>query len=103
MAHGDYAQALTRLHRESSDPWTPERLEAELAPFFAEHGALDVTPRARAAHLTRVTATAARRFDVTHVLRDPTDDNTWALHGEIDLTQDRDPKAPLVRLIRISE
>jgi len=35
------------------------------------------------------------------VLVDAKGDNLWALHGEVDLRQERDPELPLVRLIRI--
>ncbi|MBW2269755.1 MAG: DUF3516 domain-containing protein [Deltaproteobacteria bacterium] len=103
LARGDYSRALSRLHEDPDDRWTPERLAAALEPFLAEHGALDATPRARAAHLTRIIETGSRQFDVTQVLPDPTGDDTWALHGEIDLARQRDPEAPLVHLIRISE
>lgn len=103
LARGDYEAALERLHPDEADPWNAERLEAELAPFLEEHGELDVTPRARAAHLTRIVEKQSRCFDVTHVLVDPTGDDTWALRGEIDLTKERDPEAPLVQLLGISE
>ena len=102
-ARGELEHALARLHPDPGDPWSAERLAAELAPFLEQHGELDTTPRARAAHLTNITETASRRFDVAHTLVDPSGDDTWALHGEIDLTQQRDPEAPLVALIAIRE
>jgi hypothetical protein len=38
---------------------------------------------------------------VAQVLCDPVGDDLWALHGEVDLTGQRDPEGPLVRLRRI--
>ena len=39
----------------------------------------------------------------TQVLPDPSGDDTWCLEGEIDLRGERDPEAPLVRLVGIHE
>jgi len=101
LAARDYERAVHWVHPDPADPWGAARFEAALAPFFAEHGAIDFTPEARRAHHTSLRAAGPRRFDVTQVLVDPSGDNLWALHGEVDLRQERDPEQPLVRLIRI--
>ena len=56
---------------------------------------------ARKVDTTALRAAGPRRFDVTQVLCDASGDHLWALHGEVDLRQERDPELPLVRLIRI--
>jgi superfamily II RNA helicase len=97
----DYEEAAHWVHPDPADPWDAPRFEAALAPFHADYGALLFTPEARRAHHTSLRAAGPRRFDVTQVLVDANGDNAWALHGEVDLRQDRDPELPLVRLIRV--
>ena len=63
--------------------------------------ALDFTPAARLAHRTRFAAAGPRRWQVAQVLVDPAGDELWALHGEVDLSREKDPEGPLVRLLRI--
>jgi hypothetical protein len=97
----DYEEAARWVHPEPGDAWDPARFEAALAPFHAEHGGILWTPEARRAHHTTLRAAGPRRYDVAQVLVDASGDNLWALHGEVDLRQERDPELPLVRLIRI--
>jgi hypothetical protein len=101
LSRGEYEEAAVFLHQDPDDPWDAQRLEAELSPFLAEYGRIELTPEARRAHWTRLAQTDARRFDVTQVLLDPRGDGLWALHGEVDLRKERDPEAPLVSLRRI--
>jgi superfamily II RNA helicase len=101
LAARDYEEATRWVHADPADPWDAARFEAALAPFHTEYGAIVFTPDARRAHHTTLRAAGPRRFDVTQVLCDARGDNLWALHGEVDLRQDRDPELPLVRLIRI--
>jgi len=101
LAHGDYEDAVGFLHPDPDDPWDAARLEAALAPFLAEYGRIELTPEARRAHWTHMAPNGERQWDVAQVLLDPQGDHLWALHGEIDLRQERDPEAPLVRLRRI--
>ncbi len=97
----DYEEAARWVHPDPADPWDAARFEQALAPFRAEYGAIVFTPEARRAHHTSLRAAGPRRFDVTQVLADASGDNLWALHGEVDLRQERDPELPLVRLVRI--
>jgi hypothetical protein len=101
LALRDYEEAARWVHLDPADSWDAARFEAALAPFHAEQGAIVFTPDARRAHHTALRAAGPRRFDVTQVLVDANGDNLWALHGEVDLRQDRDPELPLVRLVRI--
>jgi hypothetical protein len=97
----DYEEAARWLAPDADDPWDAARLEAALAPFHEEYGAILFTPEARRAHHTRIAERGAREWDVSQVLVDVAGDHLWALHGQIDLRRERDPEAPLVRLIRI--
>jgi hypothetical protein len=101
LAARDYEEAARWVHPDPADPWDAARFETALAPFFAEYGAIAFTPEARRAHHTSLRGANPRRFDVAQVLCDASGDNLWALHGEVDLRQERDPELPLVRLIRI--
>jgi superfamily II RNA helicase len=100
LAQQDYEEAARYLHSEDPDTLASD-LEAALAPYFAEYETILLTPEARRAHHTRVVATGPRCWEVTQVLLDPVGDNTWAVHGEVDLRQERDPDGPLVTLRRI--
>ncbi len=93
LARGDWedaalcvAQPAAEHHAET---WSAERFEQALAPFFAEHGALDWSPAARAAHLTRIEEIAPRRFALTHTLLDPAGESPWHLRARVDLTDER--------------
>jgi superfamily II RNA helicase len=101
LAVRDYDEAARWLHADPADRWDAARFESALAPFREEYGAIVFTPDARRAHHTSLRTAGPRRFDVSQVLVDASGDNLWALHGEVDLRQERDPEQPLVRLIRI--
>ncbi|HJO24138.1 MAG: DUF3516 domain-containing protein [Myxococcota bacterium] len=101
LAARDYAAALRRLRSDGEPVWDAAGLEEALAPFCAEFGGIDVTPRSRQANLTRIAEAGPRCFDVAHVLCDPKGDDLWAIYGEVDLTKQRDPEGPLFRLVRV--
>jgi len=101
LADGDYEEAVRWVRQDPENPWDAARFEAELAPFLAEHGRIVVDPIAQKAHWTAIKPTGPRRFDVAQVLHDPSGENLWAVHGEVDLRGDADPDQPLVRVRRI--
>jgi hypothetical protein len=101
LARRDWDEAAACVRADPEAAWDPDRLALALAPFFEEYGRLDFTPDARLAHRTRIAAAGPRRWQVTQVLVDPAGDELWALHGEIDLSREKDPTGPLVRLLRI--
>jgi superfamily II RNA helicase len=101
LARGDLEAAPGLVRSDPDQPWDAEQFEAALAPFYAEYGEIVFTPEARRAHHTAIRATGPRTWDVAQVLVDPTGDNLWALHGEVDLRGQRDPEGPLVGLRRI--
>ncbi len=100
LARQSYEEAAGYLA--TDDPAALAReLEAALAPYHEEYGAILLTPEARRAHHSRLVPTEPRCWNVTQVLVDPEGDHLWAVHGEVDLRQTRDPEGPLVRLVRI--
>jgi hypothetical protein len=101
LAAGRYDAAASRLRPDPDDPWDAARLEGALAAFLTEYGEIDFTPRARQAQCTQLRAHGPRVWRVSQVLCDAGGDDLWALHGEVDLSRERDPEAPLVRLRRI--
>lgn len=101
LAARDYEEAVRCVQPDPDDPWDPRRLQAELAPYFAEHAAIVTTPDARAAHRTTIRKTGPRRFDVMQVLVDPEGDELWSVFAEVDLSDGAPGDGPLLRLRRI--
>jgi superfamily II RNA helicase len=101
LAARDFEAAAGCVRQDAEDGWDAARFEAALAPFFAEHERVVSEPRARTADKTLVKPTAPRRWDVHQVLCDPAGEDLWQVEGEVDLTTDRAPAGPLVRLRRI--
>ena len=104
LARGDYPEALLHL-RANSDPedqWTPERLEAQLAPFLVAYDRVVFDHRARNASLTRMEADGPSRWRIIQVLCDPEADDMWFVEGNVELGPEADPPGPLMRLERIS-
>jgi len=108
LAARDYEEAAGCV-ADDSDPegaegaestWTPEKLEAALAPFYAEHSAIVFDHRARNAQLTLVEEDAPKQLRVRQVLVDSEDENTWYLEGRIDLRKGL-PEGPLLKLTQI--
>ncbi len=86
---------------ENGEPWSEEGFRAALAPFREEYGDIVFTARERRSNFTTLKSTGPRTWDVIQVLADSAGDNLWALEGEIDLTQERDPEGPLFSIRRI--
>jgi hypothetical protein len=101
LAHKDWEEAADCIRQPPDDRWDPDRFEQALAGFFEEYGQLVFTPAARLAHRTRFAAAGPRRWQVAQVLVDPAGDELWALHGEVDLSREKEPEGPLIRLLRI--
>jgi superfamily II RNA helicase len=100
LARKDWAAA----HEAIWDPdgaWTPAALEGALAPWFADHPRIDVTPAARRPDMTLVTEAGERRWGATQRIVDEVGEADWALFCEVDLTLPRDPDRPLVALLRV--
>ncbi len=101
LAARDYEEAAGCIADDAEEPWTPERLEAALAPFYADHTTLVFDHRARNAQLTLVEPDGPKVFRVRQVLVDSEDENTWYLEGQIDLRAGL-PEGPLLKLTQIA-
>lgn len=102
LADGDYQEAARCIHPAAvADGWDGARIEAELAPFLAEHEQVLWTPDARNARYSVLKPTAPRVYEVSQALLDPEGDNDWCLEGEIDIRENPEPGEPLFRLRRI--
>jgi hypothetical protein len=71
-----------------------------MAPFWAVHAALLVTPDARRPDRTRIDELGSGRFRAQQVLVDGDGDEDWSLDCLVDLTGRR-PGEPLLALQRI--
>jgi superfamily II RNA helicase len=99
LARKDWEAALAAL--EPGSDWTAARLEAELAPYFAEHPRIDTTPAARRPHHTFVKDAGARRWEATQRIVDEAGEVDWAIVCEVDLSGPHDPDQPVLRLVRV--
>jgi len=99
LARKDWEGAAAAL-RGGEGAWTPARLEAELAPYFAAHPRIDVTPAARRPHQTFVKELGPRRWEAVQRLVDEVGEVDWMLQCEVDLTGDFDPDQPVITLLR---
>jgi superfamily II RNA helicase len=98
LSIGDYEAAGAVVRPDEAEPWNAERFARALEPYFDEYDHIVFTPEARAAHNTRIAQTEPRKWDVFQTLVDPERDGLWAISGEVDLSDSRDPDGPLVRL-----
>jgi superfamily II RNA helicase len=127
LARKDWEEAQRAIFvPEGGEPWTPERLEAETAPFFAEHAAIDLSPRARRPDRTVLTEDGSRQWRAQQrfgprqkalaaheaVAADPdeaaqrealleADSADWTLECRVDLGAARPADAPLIELVRV--
>ena len=99
LARRDFEAARAALAPGSE--WSAAELEAELAPYLAEHERIDTTPAARRPHHTLVTEVAPRRWEASQRLVDEEGEADWALFCEIDLTGEHDRDRPVISLVRI--
>jgi superfamily II RNA helicase len=99
LARKDWEAALAALA--PGTDWTAARLEAELAPYFAEHPRIDTTPAARRPHHTFVKETSPRRWEAVQRIVDEAGEVDWMIQCEVDLSVPHDPDRPIVALVRV--
>ncbi|MFL5459031.1 MAG: hypothetical protein ACJ78X_21740, partial [Myxococcales bacterium] len=123
----DFAAAAAGLRASSADSaWTPDELEAELAPALAALGSLDTTPRARRPDRTALLPDGPKRFKAQQKLLAPVRTESavegmardagatgaelesaseareeWMLDCVVDLSVPRPEEEPLLELVRI--
>ena len=72
-----------------------------MAPYFAEHASVVLTPAGRRPNLTLMKETGTRQWEVQQRIMDPESHGDWMLDGEIDLRDRRAEGEPLLILRRI--
>ena len=100
--YDDAAGCVAHVTSSEAEAWTPERFEAALAPFFAEHERLVFDHAARNAQLTILDEQEKGLWRVRQVLVDPEGANDWYLEVRVDLRDGREPEGPLIELLEIS-
>jgi superfamily II RNA helicase len=102
LARRDWEGAAAALRAgQAGGAWTPARLEAELAPYFAAHPRIDVTPAARRPHQTFVKELGPRRWEAVQRIVDEAGEVDWMIQCEVDLSGDFDPDQPVIALLRV--
>jgi superfamily II RNA helicase len=99
LARKDLEAALAALAPGSE--WTAAQLEEALAPFWAEHQRIDVTPAARRPHNTLLSEAGPRRWEAVQRIVDEAGEVDWAITCEVDLTVEYDAERPFLRLVRV--
>jgi superfamily II RNA helicase len=99
LAAKDYEEAAASLF--PAGEWTAKSLEEAVAPYWADHQSIDVTPAARRPNNTTITAEEGRHWTARQRIIDPTGEADWMLDCTIDLSEPRDPALPLIGLRRI--
>jgi superfamily II RNA helicase len=98
LARRDYAAAAAML---DGDAWKPEKLEASLAPFWAEHAAIRTDAHARSPEHTRIVSTEGGVWRVEQVVADAEEANDWAAFVTIDLARSKEAARPVMTLERL--
>jgi hypothetical protein len=81
--------------------WTEASLEAEMAPYFAEHSHLLLTPEARRPDQSFVRPVAPRRWEARQRILDPEGHADWMLDCVALLPEGPLPDTPLLELRRV--
>jgi len=102
LASRDYDVASEMVEGEA-EPWTPDRLEAALKPYYAEHSAIRTDPVARRPANTLVERSEdGALWRVRQIIVDPEDDQDWMLDCLVDLARSREAGRPVVVLKQIA-
>ncbi len=101
LARRSYEEAAAALWQPGGE-WSPRKLEEAMAPYWAEHPRIDVTPAARRPHNTFLEETGPRRWKAVQRIVDEAGEVDWMLECQVDLAAARDPDLPLVELLRIA-
>jgi hypothetical protein len=84
LSEKDYVEAVSLVRGDPEEPWTEERFERTLAPFYAEHERIVFGPDARRSDKTLITELGDHRYRVQQILVDETEENTWYFTAEVD-------------------
>lgn len=101
LSERDYTEAASLVRSDPEDPWTEERFEKALAPFYAEHARIVFGTEARRNDKTMIASLGAQRYRVRQILVDDADENAWYLEGEVDASAGLSRDEPLLLLQEI--
>ncbi len=101
LAKERYEEACDQVRQTEENSWDRIRFEREMARYYDEHDAVDLTPRSRQPRNTTIREVAPRQWEVQHKIIDPEGDDDWALICFIDLTGSWEESEPLIELRRI--
>jgi hypothetical protein len=102
LAARDWEEAAACARADVLEPWTAERLEHALLPFFERHERLLADHRSRESQWTLIEPLEARLWRVRQVLLDGEDDNDWYIEARVDLRAETEPEGPLIELVHVS-
>jgi hypothetical protein len=105
LVSGDAVQALATLSsNEDRDGavWTPERLQASLEAYLADHERLCLDPNARNLRHTHLPKPISEgTWLVDQVLVDPEEHCDWVAQFEVDLAASRERGEPVLHLTKL--
>jgi hypothetical protein len=101
LADRNYEGACGLLLHNQDDPWTAQRLEEEMAPYYEDHTAIDVSPRARGGRNTMLTEEGHKRYSARQRIIDPEGEDDWTIYCLVDASVPLDLAGPLIQLDRI--
>lgn len=101
LARKDFAAAAGLVRPEGGAAWDAARFEAAMAPYFAGHAAIDLTPRARQSANTIIREEEHRLYGIRHRILDPGGDDDFGIDARVDLRAPCDESRPLVSVVKI--
>ena len=79
LGRRSYEEAATLVRQRPGEEWTPRRLEEAMAPYWAEHARIDVTPRARRPDNTFLSEVAPRSWSAVQRIVDEAGEVDWMI------------------------
>jgi superfamily II DNA/RNA helicase len=101
LSERDYTEAANLVRLDQAAPWSEERFERTLAPFYAEHERIVFDQRARRSDKTIITEREPRLYHVQQILVDEAEDNHWFIEGEVDVRAGINRDEPLLLLLDV--
>ena len=102
LSRRSFEEAATLVRQRAGEEWTPRRMEDAMAPYWAEHSRIDVTPRARRPDNTFLEELVPRRWKAVQRIVDEAGEVDWMVECQVDLETPPGPDEPLVELVRVA-
>lgn len=103
LANKDYEEASLSVCQSPNDPWTAERFERAIEPFYRDHDTIIFDHRARYSEYTQINEKASHYFFVRQILLDSEEENDWCVEGEIDLRDNFAKEGALVTITSLGK